>query len=140
MKQWQSQGVQSILVASAVEFIYGCAFDLNSKFRDQKTEVTIDRDASVFGTKSKEVKSTRGLRKWIHRMYANRTTAKTNMNDASSRSHCAFILTLHQLRTDDSWVKTTFSMIDMAGSERSSKTGAERMGGVAAGKEVADMM
>jgi len=140
MKQRRASGRPSVLLASAVEFIYGCAFDLNSRYRDAKTEVTIDRDANVLGTRSKEVKSIPGLRKWIHRMYANRTTAKTNMNDASSRSHCAFVLTLHQIREDGTYAKTSFAMVDMAGSERCAKTGGERVNGLAATKEISEMM
>ena len=110
MKSWQSEGVQSVLLASAVEFYCGAAFDLNSA-GGRKNEVTIDRDASIFGARSKEITSPKQLKKWITRMYANRTTAKTQMNDASSRSHCAFILTLHQLRADDTYTKTTFSVV-----------------------------
>ena len=51
------------------------------------------------------------------------------MNDASSRSHCALILSLYKLDPSDKYIKTTFSMIDLAGSERNSKTGAERVDG-----------
>eukprot|EP00928_Gymnodinium_smaydae_P004270 TRINITY_DN11473_c0_g1_i1.p1 TRINITY_DN11473_c0_g1~~TRINITY_DN11473_c0_g1_i1.p1 ORF type:complete len:1078 (+),score=154.72 TRINITY_DN11473_c0_g1_i1:45-3278(+) len=140
MKQWRSSGVHSILLVSAVEFYCMAAFDLNSKYRNAKNEVTLDNQANVFGTKSKIVKSVKGLRKWICRMYANRTTAKTNMNDASSRSHCAFILTLHKVSADDLYSKTTFSIIDMAGSERSSKTGGEHVNVLQAWQEAAGML
>jgi len=52
--------------------------------------------------------------------------SKTKMNAGSSRSHCALILTMHQtdLKKND-YVNTTFTVIDMAGSERVTKTGAE---------------
>lgn len=46
----------------------------------------------------------------------------------SSRSHCAIILTLHQLHTESGeLVTTSFTLIDLAGAERPSKTGAEFM-------------
>lgn len=123
--EWRSHGAQAVLLASAVEFYCGTAFDLNSD-PNGKSEVTIDGNANLFGTRSKEITSTRQLKRWIMRMYANRTTAATNMNAASSRSHCAFVLTLHQLTGEDTYMKTTFSLVDMAGSERSSKTGVAR--------------
>jgi len=139
MREWRAVGVRSVLLASAVEFYCGGAFDLNSAGA-AKNEVTIDREANVFGTRSTELKSVKQLKKWITRMYASRLTAKTKMNDASSRSHCAFILSLHQLSADGNYHKTSFSMIDMAGSERHSKTGGERMSDVEAGQECAKMM
>ncbi|KAK3246993.1 hypothetical protein CYMTET_43498 [Cymbomonas tetramitiformis] len=139
MQQWREAGVRSVLVASAVEFYCGAAFDLSSA-ASIKSEVTIDREANVFGARSKEITSTAQLKRWITKMYRHRTTAKTNMNDASSRSHCAFILTLHKLRADGRYVKTTFSMIDMAGSERAAKTGGVRTSGLEAGLEAMKMM
>lgn len=72
------------------------------------------------------------------------------MNKGSSRSHCALILTLHQAGDDisqtpvveNAYTSTTFTLIDLAGSECVSKTGAERMSAMEAitaaskGKEV----
>eukprot|EP00927_Polykrikos_kofoidii_P012668 TRINITY_DN15488_c0_g1_i1.p1 TRINITY_DN15488_c0_g1~~TRINITY_DN15488_c0_g1_i1.p1 ORF type:complete len:1146 (+),score=209.29 TRINITY_DN15488_c0_g1_i1:69-3506(+) len=139
MKEWRESGVHSALMASAVEFYLGAGFDLNSD-PNSKTEVDIDRDGNIFGVRSKEITSTRQLKKWIMRMYSNRTTATTKMNDASSRSHCAFILTLHKKLADDTYLKTRFSLIDMAGSERASKTGGERMGGNAIILELKKLM
>lgn len=51
------------------------------------------------------------------------------MNDASSRSHCALILSLYKLDASNMYMKTTFSLIDLAGSERNDKTGGERVDG-----------
>jgi hypothetical protein len=81
-----------------------------------------------------ELTSTAQLKEWILCMYSNRTTAKTKMNDASSRSRCAFILQLHQLRSDGNYIHTNFSIIDL-GSERHSKMGGQRMTGTEAGLE-----
>merc|ERR1719262_1819575 len=49
------------------------------------------------------------------------------MNDASSRSHCIFVIKLHQKDVEDG-AKNTFSklnLVDLAGSERAAKTEAE---------------
>ena len=61
-----------------------------------------------------------------------RTTAATNMNDVSSRSHAVFTLKLDQTpvnksdNSEESIGKTSlFRLVDLAGSERSKKSGAE---------------
>ena len=56
----------------------------------------------------------------------NRSTAATNMNAESSRSHSIFILTITQNNTVDMSCKVgKLYLVDLAGSERISKTGAE---------------
>jgi hypothetical protein len=48
-------------------------------------------------------------------------------HDGSSRSHCALILTLMQLdKRSGEYVKTTFTLVDLAGAERPDKVGAGR--------------
>ena len=55
-----------------------------------------------------------------------RSTAVTNMNERSSRSHMIFILTVSQDNTADLSAKTgKLYLVDLAGSEKISKTGAE---------------
>lgn len=55
----------------------------------------------------------------------NRIVASTNMNANSSRSHMIFLLSLNQFNTVDSASKTSkLFLIDLAGSEKISKTGA----------------
>ncbi|GAV63199.1 Kinesin domain-containing protein, partial [Cephalotus follicularis] len=57
---------------------------------------------------------------------ANRTVGETQMNMASSRSHCVYILTVQQQLTKDKRVKTgKLMLVDLAGSEKVEKTGAE---------------
>ena len=56
----------------------------------------------------------------------NRVVAFTSMNDLSSRSHMAFILTLHQNNLRDGSAKSAkLTVVDLAGSEKVSKTQAE---------------
>ena len=54
----------------------------------------------------------------------NRTTAATNMNENSSRSHTLVIMTLHQKNTKTLEAKTgRLYLVDLAGSEKIAKTG-----------------
>jgi kinesin family protein 1/kinesin family protein 3/17 len=67
------------------------------------------------------------LNQMIEQGFENRMTAATKMNDTSSRSHCIFVIKLHQKdATDES--RNTFSkvnLVDLAGSERAKSTEAE---------------
>ena len=55
----------------------------------------------------------------------NRAVSATNMNAGSSRSHLVFILTINMTNINDYSAKTgKLSLIDLAGSEKISKTGA----------------
>ena len=56
----------------------------------------------------------------------NRSTCSTNMNEHSSRSHLIFLLSINQFNNLESSSKTSkLFLIDLAGSEKISKTGAE---------------
>ncbi|KAJ7978021.1 Kinesin-like protein [Quillaja saponaria] len=57
---------------------------------------------------------------------ANRAVGETQMNMASSRSHCVYIFTIHQELHKDRRVKSgKLILVDLAGSEKVEKTGAE---------------
>ncbi|KAM3752768.1 hypothetical protein ACB098_03G044000 [Castanea mollissima] len=57
---------------------------------------------------------------------ANRAVGETQMNMASSRSHCIYIFTVQQELTEDKRMKTgKLVLVDLAGSEKVEKTGAE---------------
>eukprot|EP00929_Paragymnodinium_shiwhaense_P070364 TRINITY_DN3563_c1_g3_i1.p1 TRINITY_DN3563_c1_g3~~TRINITY_DN3563_c1_g3_i1.p1 ORF type:complete len:1266 (+),score=429.57 TRINITY_DN3563_c1_g3_i1:124-3921(+) len=63
----------------------------------------------------------------IEQGFEHRTTAATKMNEGSSRSHCIFVIKLHQKDAQDE-SKNTFSklnLVDLAGSERAKSTEAE---------------
>merc|ERR1719201_13230 len=73
------------------------------------------------------VESPDKLNQMIEQGFEHRSTAATKMNDASSRSHCIFIIRLHQKDASDE-SKNTFSkvnLVDLAGSERAKSTEAE---------------
>ena len=133
MRAWRRSNTHAILTACAVEFYCQAAWDLDSK---PKGPVTITAGADVWGATQTRVTAVSDLAEWLPRVYGNRYTAKTKMNEASSRSHCALILTLHKSEISrdgkgvEKYSKTTFSIVDMAGSERNDKTGAgERVNG-----------
>jgi kinesin family member 5 len=52
-----------------------------------------------------------------------RTTASTNLNDVSSRSHAVLILTISQTQTDGTEIVSKLNLIDLAGSENVGKSG-----------------
>ena len=55
----------------------------------------------------------------------NRAVSATNMNSGSSRSHLVFIFTINMTNINDYSAKVgKLSLIDLAGSEKISKTGA----------------
>ncbi len=58
----------------------------------------------------------------------NRTTASTNMNDTSSRSHAIFTIRFSQLKIVEnnlpSEISSKINLVDLAGSERADSTGA----------------
>eukprot|EP00927_Polykrikos_kofoidii_P056922 TRINITY_DN51010_c0_g1_i1.p1 TRINITY_DN51010_c0_g1~~TRINITY_DN51010_c0_g1_i1.p1 ORF type:complete len:861 (+),score=182.55 TRINITY_DN51010_c0_g1_i1:264-2846(+) len=56
----------------------------------------------------------------------NRQVAETPMNDASTRSHCMFVLHVDSTKHDSDTVRRAkLHLVDLAGSERISKTGVE---------------
>eukprot|EP00927_Polykrikos_kofoidii_P028539 TRINITY_DN24901_c0_g1_i1.p1 TRINITY_DN24901_c0_g1~~TRINITY_DN24901_c0_g1_i1.p1 ORF type:complete len:1309 (-),score=317.43 TRINITY_DN24901_c0_g1_i1:71-3553(-) len=73
------------------------------------------------------VESAEKLNQIIERGFAQRCTAATRMNNTSSRSHCIFIVKLHQ-KDKENEANNTFSklnLVDLAGSERAKSTEAE---------------
>jgi len=73
------------------------------------------------------VESADKLSQLVESGFSHRTTASTKMNEGSSRSHCIFIIKVHQKDANDE-TKNTFSklnLVDLAGSERAKSTEAE---------------
>eukprot|EP01083_Nonionella_stella_P149919 476799_1 len=92
------------------------------KIRDSKTGVFIENVTEMYVRDAQEVMDlmTMGSRA--------RTTGATPMNAASSRSHGVFMLILSQTNTKSGTKKVSkLMMIDLAGSEKVSKTGATGM-------------
>eukprot|EP00802_Teleaulax_amphioxeia_P006460 Tamp_06464.p1 GENE.Tamp_06464~~Tamp_06464.p1 ORF type:complete len:743 (+),score=212.59 Tamp_06464:41-2230(+) len=93
----------------------------NLKIREGKTG-----DIYVEGATSHYITSEDEVQQALEIGGQARATAETFMNQASSRSHSIFILTLEQTNSQDgSKKKSKLFMVDLAGSETVKKTGAE---------------
>lgn len=72
------------------------------------------------------VDSATELLQYLKKGNANRVTAATNMNDTSSRSHSVLNIFLEtEDRLSGAKRRSQLYLIDLAGSEKASKTGAE---------------
>jgi len=64
--------------------------------------------------------------RWLKTGTNSRSLDQTNMNEMSSRSHMVFTLTLYQNNMSDMSARTAkLTLIDLAGSEKVSKSGVE---------------
>lgn len=111
-----------VLTASAVEFYIGQSFDLLG----DKVTVELDLAGEPIGLREERIEKVSDLVPFLDRVNSSRTMASTRMNEGSSRSHCALILTLYATdHKKNELNRTTFTVVDLAGSERASKTGGE---------------
>ena len=109
------------LDASAIEFFLMGVFDL----LDKKTALDISSyaDHKSYGEKQVNISSMQDAVDFLATAYSARTVQATKLNAGSSRSHCALTLTLNQL-VEGKVLTTRFTLVDLAGAERLSKTGA----------------
>ncbi|XP_063811028.1 kinesin-like protein KIF21B isoform X2 [Pseudophryne corroboree] len=107
--------------------------------RHRKSNIRIHEDASggiyVSGASTRSVSSEAELLQLLKEGALSRTTASTQMNSQSSRSHAIFTVHLHQTRVSESCpansssleyetLTAKFHFVDLAGSERLKRTGA----------------
>ena len=119
------RGVHSILLLSAVEFYAFMAFDLADVAGKQMCTM---KGHQVLGNSYTKCDSPAILKAFIERVYGNRKVVATKMNEGSSRSHCAIMLTLLTLdAATRQFRQTQFSIIDLAGAERPEKALGERI-------------
>ncbi|KAL0208837.1 hypothetical protein P9112_011424 [Eukaryota sp. TZLM1-RC] len=71
-----------------------------------------------------KVESEKELQKLINLSHKNRAVASTTMNSESSRSHCIVKISLTRKFQDGTEIASETNLIDLAGSERQSKTNA----------------
>jgi len=128
--QEQSSQSHFVLQGSAVEFYMAAIYDLLA----DSAPIGIDKNGNLQGESYEYINSVAEIAPFIGKVVANRTVAHTKMNmsksghGGSSRSHSAIILTLHQLnKASGEFVTTSFTLMDLAGAERVSKTGADFM-------------
>lgn len=117
------------LRAFACEFYLGQAFDLVG----EKAPLTFTPNGEALGRNFVEIRAVSDLVPFLDMVSLNRTMSATKMNAGSSRSHCALTLELAETGASNEdptrwYFKRSLTILDMAGSERPSKTGAERMG------------
>lgn len=112
---------------SMVEIYNEEVYDLLGKGEDKrKVHINMSGDDIKLDCDEIEIPDNKSVREWFYKGMEIRTTAATNANDESSRSHC--ILTLYIDQYDKVTKQTTQSklyMVDLAGSERIAKTGVE---------------
>lgn len=127
-----------------VEFLIRCSYLelyneeihdllLNQKNpNNQKCELKEDNNKGVYvkGLSDVVVESPEDLVKMFDRGLINRTTASTNMNSESSRSHSVFSIVIEMSTKDETTGKDMLrvgklNLVDLAGSERAKKTGAK---------------
>ena len=119
------QGVHSVLLLSAVEFYAFMAFDLADVAGKQLCTM---KGHQVLGLTYTPCDSPAILKEFIERVYGNRKVVATKMNEGSSRSHCAIMLTLLTLdAASRTFRQTQFSIVDLAGAERPEKALGERI-------------
>lgn len=131
--QASMQGTPHIINASAIQFYLG---ECSCLLSDGGTRVSIDSDTHIpMGATIKLLSNIQDLMDLLSTVQANRTSRGTLMNEAnqehdgSSRSHAAIILYLQQVDPGTKmYRKTSFTMIDLAGAERPSKTKEQRFG------------
>lgn len=91
------------------------------KIRESKT-----RGIYIQNCTQAYVASPHEVMKYIKLAISNRAHGQTNMNEASSRSHMVFIFTVYQNNLQDLSAKSAkLSIIDLAGSQKVAKSGAE---------------
>ena len=107
------------------EFTDGVVSQVRLKNKHDIVHVA-DRETTISGVKETPVRSPADIHKLLATASKNRSVAKTNMNERSSRSHSVFTMRIH---SNNRTLKKSFEgilcLIDLAGSERVNESGAE---------------
>ena len=144
MASMRQAGQKCVLLGSAIEFYLGECYDLlKSDRRSGNAPVHIDFESHMpEGESCVQLETTADLMGFLASVIANRTSRSTNFNQSSkehsgsSRSHAALMLTLMQLdEASREYLKTSFTLVDLAGAERPDKVKAEDKSGGQVGDE-----
>jgi len=125
-----SEGVEIEIEVSLLEIYNEEVVDLLVKNKDsKKLRVRVDRKKGVYvqGLTIMPVANFEHAKHLMRMGFENRSVASTRTNATSSRSHCIFsIYVTKRVRTGNALLQTEakVNLIDLAGSERLSKTGA----------------
>ena len=133
-----------IFSASVIEMYFGEIKDLlnNKKTVPVSWYLTGNKDFDFDTTKKIRIESLSDLQKLIEVVFTERQSRGTQMNDASSRSHCLTTLFVTKILEDQTGKKfvseSLMQFVDLSGSERTVKTGLEgkqQIQGTTAGME-----
>lgn len=114
------------ILASFIEIYNDELIDLLSNGETKEMHIREDsvNRIVVAGSRECRVESVEDAYEVLQIGNAARSTAATNMNDESSRSHAIFTLSVEVLTREDRRLASKLHMVDLAGSERTKRTGA----------------
>eukprot|EP00752_Nemacystus_decipiens_P009306 g8317.t1 len=130
----RKEGVKASVHASFLEVINEDIKDLIGSEGAAATGLPLREnthgEVTVAGLSKHEINSAENLQALLERGALCRTTASTNMNAHSSRSHAICTLSFEMVcpateDTEETVTSSQFHLVDLAGSERAKKTGAE---------------
>jgi len=143
MQLAKSSGISCILTVAALDFYIGTCVDL----LNHRKCIEVDENRVPLGYQERQLDNLETMVSFLGEVQQKRKSFGTLMNesqsnhdddhDGSSRSHCALILTLRQVNhATKACITNKFTMVDLAGAERPSTTGGERMSGMEAVMEI----
>jgi hypothetical protein len=127
----QTKQVQIIVELSYLEIYLEDCFDLLTKENKENNNAekkilnvreTNSGETYLDGLTSIPVGNIREVAQYINMANKTRSTGKTAMNNASSRSHALCIFTIHMNSPEGSSFTSKLNLVDLAGSERAKKT------------------
>lgn len=121
--------------STAVEYIIKCSFveiyneQINDLFNPASKPLRVRETARkgvwVEGITEAFATCKQDVADMVRMGFGMRSVSATAMNERSSRSHCVFILNLHQTMPDGSSKVSRLNLVDLAGSERIRRSGVE---------------
>jgi kinesin family protein C1 len=124
----KEKGWEYEIEAEFIEIYNDTLQDLLNLGTKKTLEIKKDPAGNTYITNTKRVavKSEAAIRRVLEMARGNRTTASTNANERSSRSHSVFMLHLHGTHTvTGEEIHGVLNLIDLAGSERVALSGAK---------------
>ena len=135
MDKMREKGGKFVFSANIIEIYFGQIYDLlNDKQAVNNNRYYSGANFDFSGVFETEVKDSGDVMRLIKVMHTYRKSRGTAMNDTSSRSHCIACLNLMRIEGEEGERKlfrSTFTFVDLSGSERLEKTGMEAKSSVA---------
>lgn len=115
--------IDCVIKISMYEIYNEEVYDLLSAKRNKMNLVNSEEGITANGISEKFIKCNEDILKYYKIGSDNRSTASTNMNEYSSRSHCILLLTVEH-KINNKTIIGRINLVDLAGSERIEKSGA----------------